>query len=168
VGLAIVEEGNADELDIVNAANGADLSVRMRVACLAASIACSKSAFALREPVRVTVRLENVGADNVTVVPPVITPNIVFFRVIDPHGRELLYLGPWAKLAAFSPDMFSELPAGGSTEHSFDLAEFYSFDRGDSYAVRATYRNFDDGSRFGISAITTDGLESNTVIINTD
>lgn len=134
--------------------------------CLAATITLPKFVFGWAEPVDVIFRLENLSDRCVTVVKPLISPSIVFFRVIGPRGRELLCLIAQANFGATDREMFTELPAGGFAEQWFDLANLYSFGSGGGdHTVTAIYRNCDDGRRFGLSAITSEGLESNTSAI---
>ena len=131
-----------------------------------ATITVPKTTFVQGESIEVTFRLTNVGLDTATVVKPVITPNLVFFSVVGPDAQERLFLGPWGKLAPFPEELFSELSPGAYTEEAFDVEPLYSFTQLGSYDITGVYRNSDDGSRFGFSAVTTDGLESNTVTID--
>ena len=130
-----------------------------------ATLLSDETTFALGEPIELTFRLTNSSEGPVTVVKPFISPNLVFFEVVDADGVALLFDGPWAKLKPFLADAFVSLEVGESVDQVFDLAQIYDIGEAGFYTVTGDYRNYDDGSRFGLSAFTTDGLRSNELSI---
>jgi hypothetical protein len=130
-----------------------------------ATLLSGKTTVAPGEPIEVTFRLTNRSNDPVTVVKPFMSPNLVFFEVVDANGEALLFDGPWAKLKPFLVEAFVILQAGQSVQQGFDVAQLYDMSEAGSYTVTADYRNWDDGSRFGLSAFVTDGLRSNELSI---
>ena len=134
-------------------------------ATIEVSLEAAESTVQLGEPINLTVRLTNVGSDPVTVARTFFSPNLVFFQVTDSEGKTLLFNGPYAKLRPFTEDDFAVLEPEDSVEQSFDLAELYEIDEAGSFTVVAKYKNSDDGSHLGLSALTTDGLPSNSITI---
>ncbi len=134
-------------------------------ATIEVSLEAAESTVQLGEPINLTVRLTNTGSEPVTVAKPFFSPNLVFFRVTDSEGEALLFNGPYAKLRPFRENDFIELEPGASVEKSFDLAKLYEIDEAGSLTVAAKYKNSDDGSQAGLSAVTTDGLPSNSIAI---
>lgn len=134
---------------------------------VSAEIAISKTTFAQGEPIEVTFKLRNVGLDPITVVQPFDSPYLVFFEVIGPGGT-LPFSGPWPRLPPFSQGDFVDLFMGESTANSFDLTQSYDLTDVGSYAITAVYRNFDDGARFGLTAVTTDEIFSNSIVIQVE
>ncbi|UCH87551.1 MAG: hypothetical protein JSU97_03990 [Dehalococcoidia bacterium] len=130
-----------------------------------ATLLSAETTLGLGEAIELTFRLTNRSDDPVTVVKPFVSPNLVFFEVVDASGAPLLFDGPWAKLKPFLADSFVSLEVGESVEQVFDLTQLYEISEAGSYTVTGNYRNWDDGSRFGFSAFITDGLRSNELTI---
>lgn len=132
---------------------------------VAAELATRGAPYEVGGPIRVTFSLINQGETPVTVVRPLVAPNLVEFTVTGPDGKEIPFDGPWPRLRPFPEDYFAELAPGSRASQEFDLAEGFRLTRAGRYRVTAVYRNRDDGARFGKSALMTSGLESNPIEI---
>ena len=92
---------------------------------IAVSIEVASGPHAEGETVDVTVRLENVSADAVTVVRPFRVPAPVIFIVTDADGLEAGYEGLFGERRPLAADRFGELAPGESVDATFDLGDGY-------------------------------------------
>ncbi len=105
------------------------------------------------------VRVTNDTGGAVVIIRPEISPNFVYFEVVDASGATVPFDGPWLSLRPLEADDFVELAQGESVEHRFDLAFWYTLAPG-SYTVTAEYLNDLGGGESGIDALIVDGVVS--------
>ena len=117
---------------------------RLNAQQLEFSISLDKKTYAKGEPVKCTMTIKNISAQNLVVNNRFLVnlpngPHEVSFVITDPANHQLLFMSRIR--ASFNSDEFIMLQPGKSTTEVYDLNEDYQFSASGNYTVLAYYEN---------------------------